>query len=465
MAYGERGVTARERPDDGDVIVVGGSVWSDDTWKDDHDVVVIDGVVDAVTPSRRGRAPDSGPYVAIDARDAFVIPGFVNTHSHLFQVLLKGVGDGRPLHEWLTIVGDAILHLTPEDAYSAAILGGLEALQSGTTTIVDHMYPHPDRDVYEALIRGLNEVGIRAIVGRGVADRADPSRRWGFIPELVEPLDSALDHVEKLVGSCRSPHSRVSIAFAPPNPRCLTPVAMKELRSASDAHAVPVSIHLCESRMDDMVCRQEAGVGAVEYLHRNDFLWERLLAVHCCYVDEEGRRTLKESGAGVSHNPVSNMRLGNAIAPVRELLDAGVPVGLGTDGAASNDTQNMMETIKLAAFAQRARLEDAAALGAREVFDLATFGGNDTLGLPAPVNGLIPGAPADLVVLRFDKTLSSVPVIDPLVSLVTAGSPSAVETVMVSGDVVLRDGRSTRVEQSSLASDARARARRLTSHL
>jgi cytosine/adenosine deaminase-related metal-dependent hydrolase len=448
-----------------DAIVLGGTVWSRGGWKDDHDIVVVDGVVDAVRPSRSGSSHGSGPRPAVDARDAFVIPGFVNTHSHLFQVLLKGIGDGRPLHEWLTVVGDAILHLTPEDAYSAATLGGLEALQSGTTTIVDHMYPHPDRDVYEALIRGLNAVGIRAIVGRGVADRADPARRWGFIPELVEPLDKALEHVEMLVESCGSPDSRVTIALAPPNPRCLTPVGMKELRSASDAHAIPVSIHLCESRMDDMVCRQEAGVGAVAYLHQNDFLWERLLAVHCCYVDEGDRRTLKETGAGVSHNPVSNMRLGNAIAPVRELLDAGVPVGLGTDGAASNDTQNMLETIKLAAFAQRARLEDAAALGAREVFELATFGGNGTLGLPAPVDGVVAGARADLVVLRFDKTLSSVPVIDPLVSLVTSGSPSAVETVMVGGEVVLRDGRSARVEQSSLASDARARARRLTSHL
>jgi cytosine/adenosine deaminase-related metal-dependent hydrolase len=464
MTYEERGVAAREHTDNNHVIVVGGAVWSDGTWKDDHDIVVTGELVAAVRPSRLGRAPDPRPRLAIDARDAFVIPGFVNTHSHLFQVLLKGIGDGRPLHEWLTVVGDAILHLTPEDAYSAAVLGGLEALQSGTTTIVDHMYPHPDRDVYDALIRGLNAVGIRAIVGRGVADRADPSRRWGFIPELVEPLDGALEHVEKLVQSCAL-DSRVTIAFAPPNPRCLTPVAMKELRSASDAHAVPVSIHLCESRMDDAVCRQEAGVGAVEYLHQNDFLWERLLAVHCCYVDEGGRRTLQGSRAGVSHNPVSNMRLGNAIAPVRELLDAGVPVGLGTDGAASNDTQNMMETIKLAAFAQRARLEDAAALGSREVFELATFGANGTLGLPAPVNGLVPGARADLVVLRFDKSLSSVPVIDPLVSLVTSGSPSAVETVMVGGEVVLRDGRSARVEQSSLASDARARARRLTSHL
>jgi cytosine/adenosine deaminase-related metal-dependent hydrolase len=448
-----------------DAIVSGGTVWSDRSWKDDHDVIVVDGVVDAVRPSGFERSLNSVPGRAIDARDAFVIPGFVNTHTHLFQVLLKGIGDGRPLNEWLTIVGDAILHLTPEDAYAAAILGGVEALQSGTTTIVDHMYPHPDRNVYDALIRGLNAVGIRAIVGRGVADRADPSRRWGFIPELVEPLDNALEHVEMLVESCGGPDSRVMIAFAPPNPRCLTPVAMKELRSASEARGIPVSIHLCESRMDDMVCLQEAGVGAVEYLHQHDFLWERLLAVHCCYVDEGGRRTLKGSGAGVSHNPVSNMRLGNAIAPVREFLDAGVPVGLGTDGAASNDTQNMMETIKLAAFAQRARLENAAALGAREVFELATFGGNGTLGLPAPVDGVVPGARADLVILRFDNALSSVPVIDPLVSLVTSGSPSAVETVMVGGDVVIRDGGSTRVEQASLASDARVRARRLTSRL
>jgi 5-methylthioadenosine/S-adenosylhomocysteine deaminase len=445
-----------------DAIIRGGTVWSGRTWKGGYDIAVSEGVVESVTPSRYGGSRSGFP-VAIDARDAFVIPGFVNTHSHLFQVLLKGIGDGRPLHEWLTVVGDAILRLTPEDAYSAAQLGGLEALQSGTTTIVDHMYPHPDRDVYDALIRGLIAVGIRAIVGRGIADRADESRRWGFIPELVEPLDNALEHVDLLVRACGSPDSRVTIAYAPPNPRCLTPLAMRELRSASDAHAIPISIHLCESRMDDMVCRQEAGMGAVDYLQQNDFLWDRLLAVHCCYVDEEGRRLLKGSSAGVSHNPVSNMRLGNAIAPIREFLDEGVPVGLGTDGAASNDTQNMIETMKLAAFAQRARLEDAAALGADDVFDMAVSGANDTLGLPAPRNGIAPGARADLVVLRFDKTLSSVPVIDPTVSLIASAGPTAVETVMVGGDVVLREGRSTRVDQSSLVPDAQARARRLTS--
>jgi cytosine/adenosine deaminase-related metal-dependent hydrolase len=444
------------------LIIVGGTVWSGPGWRRDHDVSIAGGQIEAVTASPSSYDP---PRVAIDARGAFVVPGFVNTHSHLFQVLLKGIADGRPLHDWLNVVGDAVLRLTPEDARIAAMLGGLEALKSGTTTIVDHMYPHPDRGVYDALIRGLSEAGIRAIVGRGVADRADPTRRRGFIPQLVEPLDHVLDHVETLVTTSRMPASRVTIAVAPPNPRCLTPVAMKELRAVSDAQGLPVSIHVCESRMDDAVCREEAGVGAIEYLDRNDFLWDRLLAIHCCYVDDGGRRMLAERGAGVSYNPVSNMRLGNAIAPIRELLDAGVPVGLGTDGAASNDTQDMIETIKLASFAQRARLEDAAALQAEEVFALATHGANATIGLPSSAAGIVPGSRADVAVLRFERSLTSVPTMNPMVALVTAGTPSVVETVVVDGEVVIRDGTSTRVDEQSLVAAAQTAARRLTAKL
>lgn len=411
------------------------TVYTGGHWLAHQDVRVVDGAIASIEDTAHPS----------DAAGGLVIPGFVNTHTHLQQSLMRGIAECTPLLEWLLAVGEQSVAITPERAYLAAVSACLEALRSGTTTVVEHMWPHPSDEVHAAVVQALRDTGIRAVLGRGVADRPDATRKWGFEPRLMQPLGDVLDHVDglrELVGG-----TRIDVALAVPNPRSVTDAGMATIRAFAQERDLPVSIHLLETATDDLMCREHAGVGAVEHLDRNGFLWDRVLAVHCVELDAAGRRILHERGVAVSHNPLSNMRLGSGIAPVPAMLDLGLSVGLGVDGAASNDTQDMLETMRIAAYLQRAAHRRADLLGHREMVDIACGGANATLGLPEVIGGVAVGGPADLTVIRFDRDYATLPVRDPGASLLTTGSRSIVDTVIVGGEIVVADGRSTRIDE------------------
>ncbi|WP_055474960.1 amidohydrolase family protein [Gordonia sp. HS-NH1] len=412
------------------------TVYTAGRWRPHCDIHVADGIVTSIDPTARPGGETGG----------FVIPGFVNTHTHLQQTLMRGVAECTPLLEWLLAVGEESVAITPERAYLAAVSACLELLRSGTTTVVEHMWPHPSGEVHDAVVRALRDTGIRAVLGRGVADRADPTRKWGFEPRLMQPLGDVLEHVDHLRNEVAG--SRISMALAVPNPRSVTDAGMRTIREFAQDRGMPVSIHLLETGTDEQMCLQHTGFGAVDHLDRNGFLWNRVLAVHCVELDDAGQRTLAARDVAVSHNPLSNMRLGSGVAPVPAMLDRGLAVGLGVDGAASNDTQDMLATLRTAAYLQRAVHRRADLLGFAEMLDIACGGANSALGLPAVVGGVTVGAPADLTLVRFDRDYATLPVRDPGASLLTTGSRSIVDTVMVGGEILVEDGRNTRVDEA-----------------
>lgn len=417
------------------------TVFSGGAWHTHQDVHIAGGVVASITDTP---AP-------ADSGNGFLIPGFVNTHTHLQQSLMRGIAECTPLLEWLLAVGEESVAITPERAYLAAVSACLESLRSGTTTVVEHMWPHPSDEVHGAVIQALRDTGIRAVLGRGVADRADASRKWGFEPRLMQPLGDVLEHVDHLRPQVED--APITLALAVPNPRSVTETGMITLREFAQARDLPVSIHLLETPTDDRMCLEHAGVGAVEYLDSNGFLWDRVLAVHCVELDDIGQGILADRGVAVSHNPLSNMRLGSGIAPIPAMLDRGLAVGLGVDGAASNDTQDMLETFRIASYVQRAVHKRADLLGFGEMLDIACGGANVALGLPAVVGGVSVGRPADLTLIRFDRDYATLPVRDPGASLLTTGSRSIVDTVMVDGQIVVEDGRSTRVDEAEFTKE------------
>ncbi|MFC9982181.1 amidohydrolase family protein [Gordonia sp. NPDC127522] len=412
------------------------TVYTAGQWKAHHDVHVVDGIVTAIAPTDRP-GEDTGGYV---------IPGFVNTHTHLQQSLMRGIAECTPLLEWLLAVGEESVAITPERAYLAAVSACLELLRSGTTTVVEHMWPHPSHEIHDAVVRALRDTGIRAILGRGVADRADPSRKWGFEPRLMQPLGEVLDHVDHLRNEVAG--SAISMALAVPNPRSVTDAGMRTIRDFAQERGLPVSIHLLETGTDEQMCRQHTGFGAVDHLDRNGFLWDRVLAVHCVELDDAGQRTLAARKVAVSHNPLSNMRLGSGVAPIPAMLERGLAVGLGVDGAASNDTQDMLATLRIAAYLQRAVHRRADLLGFSQMLDIACGGANSALGLSPVTGGVTVGSPADLTLVRFDRDYATLPVGDPGASLLTTGSRSIVDTVMVGGEIVVEDGRHTRIDEA-----------------
>ncbi|MEV3857381.1 amidohydrolase family protein [Streptomyces sp. NPDC050095] len=421
------------------------TVFSGGSWRTGMDVHLDAGRVTALVP--HGELP-YGPHV-LDGSGGHLTPGLVNTHTHLFQAGLRGIGEGLPLLAWLSAVGEEAALLTPERAYATAAAAAAEALRSGTTTLVEHMWPHPSPEVHDAVLRALHDSGVRAVLCRGVADRADPSRKWGFDPRLMQPVDEVLAHTDELIAAAHG--SRVSLGVAVPNPRCLTEQGMGRVRAYADERGLPVSLHLLETTTDDAMCRAHAGVGAVAYLERAGFLWDRLLAVHCVELDAAGRATLARHGVSVSYNPLSNMRLGSGIAPVPDMLAAGLRVGLGVDGAASNDTQDILEALRMGAYLQRAAHKQADLFGFPEMFAMAANGANRVLGLEERPDGVQVGMQADLVLHRFEKDYACLPVRDPGATLLTCAGSRTVAAVLVGGEVLVQDGEHVRLSSKELA--------------
>lgn len=424
--------------------VNGVTVYSGGSWLPNRDVLIEDGAVTAIEPSGTGRPAAE----QIDGTGAYLIPGFVNTHTHLQQSLMRGIAEGAPLLEWLLAVGAESVAITPERAYTATVAAALEALRSGTTALVEHMWPHPSTEVHDAVLRGLRDSGIRAVLGRGIADRPDPTRRWGFEPRLMQPCAEVLEHTEQLVKDAAG--SRISIGLAVPNPRSVTPAGMAAIGEFARQRDLTVSIHLLETRTDDLMCREHMGTTAVEYLDTHDFLWDRVVAVHCVELGAAGARILAERGVAVSYNPVSNMRLGSGVAAVPDWLAAGLAVGLGVDGAASNDTQDMLASLRAGAYVQRAVRRRADLLGFGAMLDMAAGGANSALGLAPSSGGIAVGDRADLTMVRFERDFATLPVRDPGAALLTTGTSRIVDTVLVDGETVLRDGHSTRIDEKEL---------------
>ncbi|MEV6277696.1 amidohydrolase family protein [Nocardia sp. NPDC051832] len=417
----------------------------DPRWQPGQDVVIRDGVITEIGADARRAHPE---LPRADGSGGHLVPGFVNTHTHLQQAVLRGLGEGLPLLAWLRCVGERTVAATPEQTYLSALAGGLELLRGGVTTVVEHMWPNRSEAVHDAMIRALNELGIRVILGRGLADRADASRRWGLDPRLMQPLPEVFAHIEELDARLRG--SRISTALAVPNPRCLTPEGMAAAHEFAVRGGKTVSIHVLETTTDEEMCRLHAGRGAVDYLDDSGFLWDRTLAVHCVNLDAHGRTVFADRGVAVSYNPISNMRLGSGVAPVLDMLAAGIAVGLGVDGAASNDTQDLLLALRMGSYLQRVTRKRADLLGFDDMLRMATSGAARALGRPGHGPGIGAGDRADLTLFRFDRDFACLPVLDPGATLLTAASARVVDTVWVDGEPVIRDGRSTRVDAELL---------------
>jgi 5-methylthioadenosine/S-adenosylhomocysteine deaminase len=409
----------------------------------------------------------SARYIAeetIDASAMLVVPGMINTHTHLFQTPLKGLGNTLPLHAWIKNVPAAtLLSMDDRSLYLAAIVGSIGALRSGTTTLLDYNYPNPRHEAYDSVLAGIRDSGIRALLGRGIADIASPEGYpvTGYHPDLVEPLEVAMEDCRRLHELCPvESSSRVTLCLSPPNLRALTPNAVAAMHEFAELHDVVISMHICESLRDDEVCRERYGCGVIEWLDKQSILNDRFVAVHCVYVDSSAIETFAEHGVNVSYNPVSNMYLGNGVAPIQQMRSAGVRVVLGTDGAAVNNN-DLLESLKFGCLIERGAAKDPAAITAEMALRMATIEGARALGLEDSVGSIEPGKKADLLLVDLDNVRSA-PFHDPIVSFVFSSDSSAVDTVVVDGRVLMRGGRLTHIEdEKDLVSEARASARQL----
>jgi 8-oxoguanine deaminase len=393
-----------------------------------------------------------------DLHGAVVTPGLVNTHHHLYQTLTRARAQDADLFTWLTALYPVWTRIDDEMVYAAARTGLAELALSGCSTVFDHHYVFPRgvSGLVEAELKAAAELGVRMVASRGSMDLGVSD--GGLPPDtLVEDVDDVLADTERLARLVDG--AMTQIAVAPCSPFSVTTRLMEESAGLARRLGVGLHTHLAETLDEEEYCREAYGCRPVEYLERVGWLEGDVWCAHCIHLSQAEIERFGSHGVGVAHCPTSNLRLGAGLAPVRELLDAGVAVGLGVDGSASNERSDLFFDMKQALLIARARAGPAA-MSAREALRLATRGGAHAIGRD-DLGSLEPGRRADLAIWATDG-LELGGADDPVAGLVLSG-PHRVERLIVAGEDVVRGGSLVRAEATEIAREHRKQAARLRS--
>ena len=421
--------------------------------------VVVDGArITAVGSGQYAAGPDdAGRRVrVVDARGCVATPGLVDTHNHLYQWATRGLACDSTLFEWLTTLYP-VWGGIDEDVTHAAASAGLGWLaRTGCTTSMDHHYvfPHGGGDLLGAEVAAAREVGVRFLATRGSMDLG---RSQGGLPpdHVVEDLDDILaasvDAIDRHHDP--SPDATVRVGLAPCSPFSVTGDLLRESVALARSRNVRLHTHLAETIDEADYCRDRFGKTPVEYMESVGWLGEDVWFAHGIHFDDAAVETLARTGSGVAHCPSSNARLGAGIARTRALRDAGVPVGLGVDGPASNESSSMLEEARHALLFARA-VGGPTTLGVRDALELATIGGARVLGWDDQIGSLEPGKLADIALWRVDG-LAHGDIVDPVAGLVLGDRPP-LALLLVGGRTVVSDDRLATVSEEALGTALRS---------
>ncbi len=371
----------------------------------------------------------------LDAGGGLILPGLVNTHTHLAMVLLRGLADDLPLKEWLE------QHIWPaekalmdaETVRLGTLWAAVESLKAGVTCVCD-MYFHAP-----TVAEALEEIGIRGVVPESIIDFPTPSCPS---PEV------ALEKQRELCQKYRH-NPLITPAVAAHAPYSVNAKNIAKAAELAEEYDVPFLIHVAETRWELETFQKEKGTTPVQYLADLGVLSSRTVAAHCVHVTQEDIATLAELGVGVAANPVSNLKLASGVAPLPQMLAQGVKVGFGTDGAASNNTLDLLRDAQIAALLYKGVTGDPTCMPAPTVAALLTRGGAEVLGLGATVGTLSPGKRADVVCFATQDP-HAVPVYDPESHLIYAARSADVQHVVVNGKVVVEDRKVLTVDEGAL---------------
>jgi len=400
-----------------------------------------------------GTRPDADEVV--DLGGAVVTPGLINTHHHLWQNLTRARAQDESLFGWLQALYPVWAAIDEQAEYAAARAGLAELALSGCTTVFDHHYLFPPgrSGLLEAEIRAARDLGVRIVASRGSMDLGESD--GGLPPDsIVEDRDDALAATE--AAAQLADGDLVEIAVAPCSPFSVTKELMRESADLARRLGLRLHTHLAETVEEEEFAQEKFGCTPVEYLEELGWLAEDVWCAHCVHLSGDDVAKFGRQDVGVAHCPSSNMRLGAGIAPVRELLDAGVRVGLGVDGSASNERGDLFLEVKQALLVARAR-GGPKALTARDALRLGTRGSAAVLGR-GDIGQLATGKRADFAVWRTDG-LELGGASDPVAGLVFAG-PHRVGRLYVGGEEVVRDGHLVRGDEVEIAREQRREAER-----
>src|SRR5436190_13811137 len=435
-----------------ELIVSGGTVVTMDGARRviEHGAIAIKaGRIEAI-----GRAGDiDQKYAArevINATGKVVVPGLINGHTHIPMTLFRGLADDLDLQDWLTkyIFPAEAKNVTEEFVRAGTRLGLAEMIRGGTTTYCD-MYYFEDAVADETAKAGVRGVLGETIIDFPVADNKTNAEGMAYVERFVEKWKG---------------NDLIVPAIAPHAPYTVSEEHLKAIRAFSDRTGAPIVTHISETKreVDDSI--KAHGASPVDYLSRIGFLSERVIAAHMVWPSDEELGLLKRLGVGIVHNPQSNMKLASGVAPVPEMLKQDLPVGLGTDGAASNNDLNLWEEMDTAAKLHKLISKDPKVVNAAEAFEMATIRGARALHLEQEIGSIEKGKRADLVIVNLDD-LNQTPSYNIYSDLVYATKAGDVQTVIIEGRIVMRDRRLLTLNEETIKADARRYRERIIQSL
>jgi cytosine/adenosine deaminase-related metal-dependent hydrolase len=441
------------------MILEGGTVVTMDGQRSEYPSghVVVEG--NRITAVGQGPSNLGGP--RLDVSGCLVTPGFVNTHHHLYQWVTRGLAVDSTLFGWLTALYP-VWGGIDADIVRTAATGSLAWLaRSGCTTASDHHYvfPRDGGDVFAAEIEAATTVGLRFHPCRGSMDLG--KSKGGLPPDnVVEDRDEILAATQEAIDKHHdpSPDAMVRVAVAPCSPFSVTADLLTDAAALARRYGVIMHTHLAETMDEEEFCREKFGCTPVEYMERLGWLGNDVWFAHAVHLSDSAISTMASTGTGVAHCPSSNARLGAGICRSADLFRAGVRIGLGVDGAASNEASSLLEEVRHAVLFARAR-GGPEELTVRDALEMATMGGARVLNRQDEIGSLEPGKLADLAVWRLDG-LGHVDIVDPVAALVL-GAPPPLELLLVNGRTVVEHDRVATVDETDLAADVAAASKTL----
>ncbi|MFG3198645.1 8-oxoguanine deaminase [Streptomyces sp. NPDC048208] len=437
------------------------TVDADDTEYATGHVVIAGDRIESVGAGPAPAEP-TGVTRRIDATGHLATPGLVNTHHHFYQWLTRGLATDHNLFDWLVALYPTWARID-EEMVSAAARGSLAVMaRGGVTTAMDHhyVYSRGTGDLSGAIVRAARDTGVRFTLARGSMDRGESD--GGLPPDFaVESLDDALAATEATVREHHDPAfgALTQVAVAPCSPFSVSTELMRQGAELARELGVRLHTHGSETVEEEKFCHELFGMGPTDYFESTGWLGEDVWMAHCVHMNDSDIAAFARTGTGVAHCPSSNARLAAGIARVPDLLRSGVPVGLGVDGTASNESGELHTELRNALLVNRLGPHREAALTTRQALRLGTYGGARVLGRAGEIGSLEPGKLADLVLWRMD-TLAHASIADPVAALVL-GAPAPVTASFVGGRQVVAEGRLLHVDEERLARTTREQARRL----
>jgi len=436
-----------------DLIVEGAYVISMDeagSVYEDAAVAIDSGVIVAIGPAAEIRNTYHATET-ISGENRIVMPGLINGHSHAAMTLLRGVADDLGLMDWLNnyIFPAEVQFVDSEFVRIGTELACWEMIRGGTTTFVD-MYYYPD-----TIAEVVDSCGMRALISATVIDQRSPDAE-----NAADSIQKGVDFIERWQGK----NSRITPIFGPHANYTLNAEQLQATRAAAIEHGVNISIHMSESPFELQYSKDTFGMTSVEFFESIGFFDGPTIAAHMVWPTDAEIPILVERQVGVIHNPTSNMKIASGISPVASMLQAGVRVGLGTDGAASNNDLDMWEEMRLAALLQKVDRMDPTVLSASTVLNMATRGGATAIGLGDAVGSLEIGKRADVIQVAFDD-VHHVPTYDVVSHLVYVSDEQDVATVVVDGKVLMKNREFLTIDTKRVATEAKALAAKIQAAL